>query len=105
MRIVQERLQELRLERMHLAEEECVRARVGLPLDCDCIRFHETFDQRHEELRGQRAAMQEELNRMRGALATTSPVLFQSFQFNEEPYSASLGAGAVLCRSFWKLRL
>jgi hypothetical protein len=28
---------------------------------------------------------------MRGALPTTSPVLFQSFQFNEEPYSASLG--------------
>jgi hypothetical protein len=95
MGIVQERLQELRLERMHLVEEERVRARVGLPLDYDSIRFLETFDQRHEELRGQHAAMQEELNRMRGALATTSPVLFQSFQFNEEPYSASLGAGTV----------
>lgn len=95
MRIVQERLQELRLERMHLVEEERVRARVGLPLDYDSIRFLETFDQHHEELRGQHAAMQEELNRVRGTLAMTSPVLFQSFQFNEEPYSASLGAGTV----------
>jgi hypothetical protein len=95
MRIVQERLQELRLERMHLVEEERVRARVGLPLDYDSIRFLETFDQRHEELRGRHAAMQEELDRMRGALALTSPVFFQSFQFNEEPYLASLGAGAT----------
>jgi hypothetical protein len=95
MRIVQERLQELRLERMHLVEEERVRARVGLLLDYDSIRFLETFDQRHEELRGQLAAIQEELDRMRGALATTSPVLFQSFQFNEEPYSESPGAGTV----------
>jgi hypothetical protein len=95
MRIVQERLQELRLERMHLVEEERVRARVGLLLDYDSIRFLETFDQRHEELCGQLAAMQEELNGMRGALATTSPVLFQSFQFDEEPYSESPGAGTV----------
>jgi hypothetical protein len=95
MGIVQERLQELRLERMHLVEEERVRARVGLPLDYDSIKFLETFDQRHEELRRQHAVMQEELNRMRGALAATSPVLFQSFQFNEEPYSASLGAGTM----------
>jgi hypothetical protein len=89
--IVKERLQELRRERVHLVEEERVRAKLGRNLDEEALQFLESFDRRHEELQGQYAAIQEDLAKMREKLPPSVPLPFATTQFADESYSFGTG--------------
>jgi hypothetical protein len=89
--IVKERILELQRERMHLVEEERVRARVGRSLDEEALQFLESFDIRHQELQDQYAAIQEDLAMMREGLPLSIPLPFATTQFADESYSFGTG--------------
>jgi hypothetical protein len=68
MHVLEERLNELRMERAQLVEEELVRAKVGRALDEYSQAFLLNFDIRHGELQRELAYTKEDVARLRMAL-------------------------------------
>jgi hypothetical protein len=68
MHVLEERLNELRMERAQLVEEELVRAKVGRALDEYSQAFLLNFDIRHDELQRELAHTKEDVARLRMAL-------------------------------------
>jgi hypothetical protein len=89
--IVKERILELRRERMHLVEEERIRANVGRNLDEEGLQFLESFDTSHQQLQDEYAAIQKDLAKMREGLPPSIPLPFATTQFADESYSFGTG--------------
>ena len=79
--IIKESLDELRRERVHIVEEERVRARVGRMLDKESQDFLNEFDRRQSELQDQLAHVQEDLAKLQEKLAWDNDVVYKSNQF------------------------
>ena len=79
--IIKESLDELRRERVHIVEEERVRARVGHMLDKESQDFLNEFDRRQSEMQDQLARVQEDLAKLQEKLAWDDDVVYKSNQF------------------------
>jgi hypothetical protein len=83
MHVLEERLDELRMERAQIVEEELVRARVGRALDEYSRAFLLSFDMRHDELQRELAQTTEDVARLRVALLDTEDFVISPDQFDE----------------------
>jgi hypothetical protein len=83
MHLLEERLDELRMERAQIVEEELVRARVGRALDEYSRAFLVDFDMRHDELQRELAQTTEDVARLRAALPDTEDFVIYPDQFDE----------------------
>jgi len=83
MHVLEERLNELRMERAQLVEEEFVRAQVGRSLDEYSQAFLLNFDTRHNELQRELAHTKDEVARLRMALLDEEDFVISPDQFDE----------------------
>jgi hypothetical protein len=83
MHVLEERLNELRMERAQLVEEELVRARVGRALDEYSQAFLLNFDIRHDELQRELAHTKEDVARLRMALLEKEDFITSPDQFDD----------------------
>ena len=83
MHVLEERLNELRMERAQLVEEEFVRAQVGRALDEYSQAFLLNFDIRHNELQQELAHTKEDVARLRMALLDQEDFVISPDQFDE----------------------
>jgi hypothetical protein len=83
MHVLEERLNELRMERAQLVEEEFVRAQVGRALDEYSQAFLLNFDIRHDELQRELAHTKEDVARLRMALLDKEDFIVSPDQFGE----------------------
>jgi hypothetical protein len=83
MHVLEERLNELRMERAQLVEEELVRAQVGRALDEYSQAFLLNFDIRHDELQRELAHTKEDVARLRMALLEKEDFIISPDQFDD----------------------
>jgi hypothetical protein len=98
--LLQERLDELRIERAQIVDEELVRARVGRSLDDYSRAFLLEFDNRHSELQRELAAAEDDVAKLRMALIDRDDFIISADQFDEvQPEKSDLNSLDVTARN------